>query len=316
MKIEQLFVQHLYQQKQTALEGIGFFKLNADAKFPNETDKENSIAADAFSFVYNLKTPEDDTLVNYIVQQTGKIKPLAKSDLESYSMLSKQFLNLGKPLIIEGVGTLQINQKGEYEFTGGNFINPKIDDIFQQVKERKEDDVSFERENTNGKKRNNLMAGSIIGVIVLIGLVLFYFLIIKNNSPENKVTEIAVVNDTSIKAIKPADTLIANISKDTLEKLKVDTAKVIAPEAAQSQLVISSEGKFNIVLKDYNTQPKVQKAYNRLREWGHKVNIITIDSANFKLALSFSRPLTDTNKVKDSIRRFFGGKPYVLVNSN
>ncbi len=313
MKIEQLFVQHLYQQKQTALEGIGSFKLKADARFSTETDKEVAIATDAFSFEYNLKTPEDDTLVDYIVKQTGKIKPLAKSDLESYSMLAKQFLNLGKPLIIDGVGTLQINQKGEYEFTGGHFINPKIDDIFQQVKERKEDEVSFESENNSGKKRNTFVVALAIAGIVVTGLVLYYFLILKSNSTEGKVAEIAVTDTTVKKTINTDSVTVKDAPlKDSVAKLTADTNKIVLPVAAATQPVSAADGRFKIVLKDYHAQIKVQKAYDRLREWGHKVNIITVDSTNYKLALSFSRPLADTNKVRDSIKRFFGGRPYVL----
>ncbi|MFN8244987.1 MAG: hypothetical protein U0T56_01200 [Ferruginibacter sp.] len=37
--------------------------------------------------------------------KTRKIKPLATSDLESFTMLGKQFMNIGKPLILEGLGT-------------------------------------------------------------------------------------------------------------------------------------------------------------------------------------------------------------------
>ena len=313
MKIEQLFVQHLYQQKHTTLEGIGFFKLKVDARFPIENEKETTIAPDAFSFEYNLKTPEDESLVDYIVQQTGKIKPLAKSDLESYSMLAKQFLNLGKPLIIEGVGTLQINQKGEYQFLGGNFINPKIDDVFQQIKERKDDEVSFESENNTGNKKNSVFIGAAIAGILLIGLALYYFLGMANNPKPNKVNEIATITDSSMSAINHTDTEKNKILADSTTKIKLDTNKNVLP-VSPSLSDTSAKETFRIILKDYHAQVKVKKAYDRLREWGHKVNIIKTDSANYKLFMSFTRPLSDTNKVRDSIKRFFGGKPYVLNN--
>ena len=74
---------------------------------------------DAFSFDYNLKTGEDEKLVDYIVEHTNKIKPLASSDLESYAILAKQFLNIGKPLVMEGVGSIQKSQQGIYEFFPG-----------------------------------------------------------------------------------------------------------------------------------------------------------------------------------------------------
>ena len=310
VKIEQLFVQHLYHTKQTALEGIGFFKLKGDVKLPSENEKEGAVAPDAFSFEFNLRAPEDDSLVDYIVLQTGKIKPLAKSDLESYSMLAKQFLNLGKPLVIGGVGTLQINQKGEYQFTGGHFINPKIDDIFQQVKDRKEDDVSFERDPYTGKKRNNLLLMLTIVGIIIIGLVLYYFLILKNNSGGNKEQETVVVSDTT-KTVTKTDTVSTKAVLDTTVKIAPDSNKIVTP-IVKPNTTITGPGTFTIALKDYNSQAKVQKAHDRLREWGHKVNIVKIDSTSYKLAMSFIRPLSDTVKVRDSIKRFFGGNPYIL----
>jgi hypothetical protein len=68
---------------------------------------------------------------------------------------------------------------------------------------------------------------------------------------------------------------------------------------------------FKIVIKTYSTQMAAQKAYNRLTGYGHKLEIINKDSSTFKLAMPFSRPLSDTTKVKDSIRILFAGKPYV-----
>jgi hypothetical protein len=134
LKIEQLFVQYLYKIKHVNLTGIGVFRLRPDIALPTEGDKDYSMPPDAFSFEYNLKTTEDEGLVDYIVEQTIKIKPLASSDLDSYAILAKQFLNIGKPFLIEGVGTIQKSQQGDYEFIPGNFITPKIDDFPKQLK--------------------------------------------------------------------------------------------------------------------------------------------------------------------------------------
>ena len=111
MKIEQLIVQHLYSHKQVTLQGIGTIFLNPAITLPTEGDKDFLLPENAFSFEFNLKSTEDDALINYIVEHTRKIKPLASADLESYLILSKQFLNIGKPIVIEGVGTIQKSQQ-------------------------------------------------------------------------------------------------------------------------------------------------------------------------------------------------------------
>ena len=117
MKIEQLLVQHLYSNKKVSLQGIGTLSLDPSAALPAEGDKDFVMPANAITFNYDLKTGEDGELVNYIVEKTRKIKPLAMSDLESYSMLAKQFLNIGNPFLFEGIGNLVKTRSGEFALT-------------------------------------------------------------------------------------------------------------------------------------------------------------------------------------------------------
>ena len=170
MKIEQLIVQYLYLNKQVTLQGIGTFRLDPSVILPapNEKEKDFTMPENAVEFEYNLKAGEDEGLVKYIVQHTRKILPLASSDLESYSMLAKQFLNIGKPLVIEGVGTVQKSQQGNYQFIPGVFITPKISDIPKQEREERDETVSFETQPRVDHSRRNLMR-FITAVVIMVG---------------------------------------------------------------------------------------------------------------------------------------------------
>ncbi|MBK7883641.1 MAG: hypothetical protein IPJ81_07415 [Chitinophagaceae bacterium] len=77
MKIEQLIVQYLYKNKEVTLQGIGKFKLSPDVAIPEDNEKEFAMPQNAILFEYNIKSIEDTGLIDYIVQQTRKIKPLA-----------------------------------------------------------------------------------------------------------------------------------------------------------------------------------------------------------------------------------------------
>lgn len=310
MKIEQLIVQHLYNTKRVAIQGIGIFKLKPDVILPTEGDKDFSMPSDAFSFEYNLKTPEDEGLVDFIVQQTRKIKPLATSDLESYSILSKQFLNLGKPLVIEGVGTIQINQKGDYEFIPGQFITPKIDDIPKQLREKRDESVSFESEATTDNSRRNLIIGLSLAGLILAGLAFYYFLALKKPTGSDTSEQTITINDTFNKEIIKTDSL----KTDTTLKNRPDSVGLDTNIAGSAtQIIKTDSSSFKIILKEYSTQESVQKAYARLTSYGHKVLIIKIDSTRYKLAIPFTLPLSDTVRVRDSLKIFFGGKPYVQL---
>lgn len=294
LKIEQLLVQHLHNTKQVKLQGIGIFNIKSDSELSDEGNKD----ATAFSFEFNLKTPEDELLVNYIVQETRKIKPLASSDLESYTILAQQFLNLGKPFYIDGIGTIQKNQLGHYEFIPGHYMSPKIGDLNKQSKEKKDDLISSaETENISSSRGRNLMIGLSIVGIILVCFTLYYFITTKNNNnPEQYAINSGIkIGSDTVKNNKLFDTngnsIKGNIVSDNLSK--------------------TDNNGFKIVLKEYPTLKAVEKAHAKLTEYGHKVQIITLDSSTYKLVMSFARPLKDTIRVKDSLKIFFGGKPYV-----
>ncbi|MEP7141899.1 MAG: hypothetical protein ABI707_03460 [Ferruginibacter sp.] len=295
MKIEQLIVQYLYLNKQLTLQGIGTFKLDPSVILPagNEKEKDFVMPENAFQFEYNLKAGEDEGLVKYIVLHTRKILPLASSDLESYAMLAKQFLNIGKPLVIEGVGTIQKNQQGNYQFIPGVFITPKIDDIPKQIREKRDESVSFESEAKVNNSRRNLMVFITVLVIILVGLGIYYVLMNrKTNEPEQSPQQAESITDTT--------------RKDTSIKTIIDTGVTIAAP------IIKTEGStFNIVLKSYPTSEAAQRALRKLRAYGHKLVVLTDDSLNYELAMPFNTPLSDTLRTKDSLQKFFGGSPYV-----
>jgi hypothetical protein len=101
MKIEHLLVQHFYNCGEVTLQGMGTFTLSPDFVMPKENDKDAEIPDNAISFQYNLRATADEALIDYIVQQTRKMKSLAAADLDSYLMLGKQFLNIGKPFMVD-----------------------------------------------------------------------------------------------------------------------------------------------------------------------------------------------------------------------
>ena len=119
MKIEQALVLYLLKHKQISLQGIGTFKIDALLPESTDNDKPVVIPPDAISFVYDPKTGEDDELIDFIVQNTKKIKPLASADLDSFLTLGRQFLNIGKPFTIQNLGTLEKLNNGDLEFKPG-----------------------------------------------------------------------------------------------------------------------------------------------------------------------------------------------------
>jgi hypothetical protein len=300
VKLEQLIVQHLYNNKSVTLQGIGTIHLDPAVSLPQEGDKNATLPENAFSFDYNLKAGEDQALIDFIVQQTRKIKPLASSDLESYSMLAKQFLNIGKPLTIEGIGTILKNQAGIYEFMPGNFVSQKLEEAPKQLKEKQEEHISFE----NGTSRKGNSRGFLLFVFFILfaslaALGLYYF-IFKNKAPKTETvvqTPSLPVPDTTTKAV---DTTHA----------KPDSATNVQPVAP----AIKDSTNFKVVIREYPNEAAAGKALARFASFGYtQLAVIKVDSTKYRLAMPFTSPLSDTLRAMDSLKRIFQGKPYIIT---
>lgn len=301
MKLEQLIVQYLYQNKSVSLQEIGSFQLSPDIVIPQETDKDFQLPADAISFNYDLKTIADEGLISFIVQQTRKIKSLAASDLESYSNLNKQFLNIGKPLIIPGIGTLQKNQAGKYEFSQGNQFNVKTEVQPTEIKEKAEENISFSTpiKKESGKKNSKswLLVFVLLFFILAAAAMVYYF-----NLPKRETVQLPV--KPVKKDMPPA--LVINKS----ETIPVDSSPAKSPVVS----TLNDGSNFKVIIKTYSNLANAQNSFNRLKSYGHNVLLTTKDSLTYQIKIPFTNSLADTSRIKDSLNKFFAAKTIIDLN--
>lgn len=295
MKIEQLVVQHFYNNREVTLQGMGTFTLSADFVMPKENDKDAGIPDNAISFQYNARAVADEALIDYIVQQTRKMKSLAAADLDSYLVLGKQFLNIGKPFKIDGMGMLVKNQQGDLEFTKGFTFPAKLDNTPAAVKEsRANPEISFasETKKPEGNNKKGLLITGIIIALGLIGATAWYFFVRKTAQP----TENIIVEEK-------ADTIKNNVlPTDTL------TIKAVQPTAADDGYT------FKLVFMVTADSAAASARMKGLTARNHKVIMYTNDSLFYKLAEPFTLPLTDTTRIKDSLNRFYyKGKGFIEI---
>ena len=285
MKIEHLIVQHLYNSKQVSLEDIGTFTLSPNVIL-NPEDKDATLPENAITFEYQPKAQRDEALVNFIVQHSRKIKPLATSDLESYSILGREYLNIGKPFIIEGLGTLYKTQFGTYQFTQGTTINPKLEAQAAYLKEKDDHVIDF---SSPSRKTSSGKSGVLVLVLVLVAFsaaAIIYF-IKRDSKPPTELTE---VNDS------PA------VVKNVPLPLTTDTL-----QRDSSSLVTDS---FNVVVKKYLNRDAAV-AFTKLNSSGNNLQVIARDSSYF-VVMPFTTPIADSSIAKDSVSRTYGVPAYIL----
>ncbi len=291
MKIDQVFIYYLLKHKELPLQGIGIFRLEGTITEPSDPSKPFVIPADAISFEYNPKTTEDPNLVNFISETTGKIKPLASADLDSYLMLGRQFLNIGKPLIIPNMGTIEKIGSGALTFKGGQYAMERLTPVatHQEMEEAEpKEDESF---SDFPRKRNSGKPVLYLILLIILGFIAWAVWRYAFDHPEEE-----TVTHTDIQPVP-----------DTPPP-PVDTTKKVVDSIPKSDTI-----GFQIVVGVYNSLTKAQNRLTDLKKSSKNVVMYTLDSVSYKIAEQFNLPLRDTSKIMGSVRLYYGpGRPYTI----
>jgi len=274
---------------------MGSFTLSAHFVMPKENDKEVEIPDDAIAFQYDPRATADDTLIDYIVQQTHKMRSLAAGDLDSYLVLGKQFLNIGKPFKIEGLGMLVKNQQGALDFFKDTHFHINIENTPAALKEKTtSSDISFSSESkTDSSGKKGLLIIILAIIFGLAGTAAWYFFnntdkVSSNNTPA------AIQQTKTVKEnIKPTDTVAGNVAA-AVHTNDGYTFKVVLMQTADS---VAAVARMNV-----------------LTARQHTIIMYKSDSAKYRLAEPFSLPLTDTARIKDSLNKFYyKGKAFIQL---
>ncbi len=288
MKIEQVLVHYLLKTKQLTLQGIGVFHLDATVPDHIDSDKSTFIPENAITFEYNPKVTEDEGLVDFIVEHTHKIKLLASSDLDSFLSLSRQFLNIGKPLTLQNIGTLEKLNSGVLVFKPGQLVAQKIEPnkIKEQETEGEEQEENLFNDYQKARKSKigsqSLVIILVLALIAFIGWAVWHFGLDKNE-PENL---------TSTEQIVPL--------KDSA--FKSDSAIIANSQSANKTPDSIS---FNIVINEYPTRPAAEWRLKKLTSQKRNAILYTNDSITFKIAEPFMLPPSDTARILDSLKRYY-----------
>lgn len=305
MKIAHLIAQYLHQHKQMCLQGIGEFTLDNFYENPFENEKGKiKIPENAIRFVYNKKSPEDTGLIDFISQQTKKIRPLASSDLEDYLNIGRQLLNVSKQFYIEGLGTLLQNDLGGLDFVQGNeifsSINIEESRIPKQKLDENQDEMNFEKSyssklpSTINLKKFLVIIASAAGLFVLGWIGWYFFQQWQNGKNENK----DVIPENIQPVLAPANPAVDSA-------LNRSTATIKDSLSGNSNIENTISGQYIVIIE---TAKKVRalKRYDSLQKWGYNVGLKTNDSITFRIYTTINGKLSDSTRTLDSISRFFG----------
>ena len=290
MKLASLLAQYLYDQKELNLAGLGTFSLDPSAR--KNIDLQH--VSEGISFENNASVKDDEGLISYISAQTGKMKTLASSDLSSYIDLAREFLNIGKPFQIEGIGTLVKIKNTSLEFTPDHVLIDKVKET--GIKELSATSISDEsmttyeslkphKEESPWAKRIflGLLTIATIAAIIWIGYRTYKNGASKNESAQQQTNQESVPASDTTKYVSPAT--------DTMVTKKQPEAK-------------TTSGSYRFVVEVANKKRAMYR-YNLLKKGNIPIQISTNDSVTYKLFFTLAATPADTARIADSLTTWY-----------
>lgn len=276
LKLAPILAQYLYSTRRLDLPGIGSFTL--DASYNTE---QGGRPADpqAISFISNTTAKEDPELVQYISAQTGKMKALAAADLDSYLQLAQQFLNIGKPFLVEGIGSLVKVKSGQFEFAPGELIPEKMKEYSaRELSSTSSAEESFGKQPPaplNWKK-----PALVLLIILGLGLAIWGGYTMYKRSRDNNQQ---AANNSQVDS---QQTIILDTTTT-----RYDSTKLPA-------------GNYKFIV-EVAPRDRILQRFNTLQGWGLNIKMEPIDSMNYKLFFILPASASDTSRIRDSLTALY-----------
>jgi hypothetical protein len=296
LKLSSLFAKYLYQHKKLRLPGIGIFTLDPSVSIPDPTDKAFPEFVQHISYSQENITAPDEDFINFIRTETGKIKPLAESDLDSFLSDGKILLNIGKPFHLDGIGSLQKTREGVYEFKAGEPIALRIESSAFEPEDPNNKTKTFYQDGEvqhTGVRKLLIALGAIAGIVIVIwgGYVLYNRNASVPSTPPlmDSVAVLANTHDTSLAS-----------ARDTTASLKNDSIRRLQQG--------SQRNSYKFVIERTANKDRAIRRYNQLLENLADVKIETQDSSIYKLYFVIPSTPADTARIRDSLKTWYGRK--------
>lgn len=311
MKISDLLCQYLYQNKELVLEGFGVFTMDP-AVNPTEA-KDPPPSYQGITFENNLKIKTPSSLLDFLVERSGKMRSLAQSDLEAFLTTGRELLNIGKPLILNGIGTLTGQVHHQLEFVPGPFIPARLEGraaepTFRERVATSEDELftADEGGSLDGQRRMVLIIVAALLLLLLAGWGIYHFAFQKKSTSQDTSAIQPVLSDGAPAARQDTTASSGTAAADS-------SGKMSAAAASHSSLSFDLNGPvtFRVLIQTFHDSVHAERRYDSLRKWGHQVEMHTRDSTYY-IIMPTSLPLADTTMVRDSLSNFFGRRVYIL----
>ena len=274
-----------------SLPGFGIFTLDKSVVLPEENDRTLLSLPNAVQF-QNANIPTaDKELITFICENTGKIKPLAIADLDSYLNLGVEMLNIGKPFYLEGIGTISKNKSGKFDFTPGEYSLIRDPAVSPEQNKKK----AYNPEKSQSKTPSAMPSGTIAKLVAVVAALIIVgwggYVMYKKHSPAADISQ----DTQSVQQTIPAAT-----DSPTTSQPQKDSLKTIVPSETSGSPEVNS---YKWIILATDDKAHALKRYHQLKSFDLKAFLFQKDSTYFKVYFQFPAQANDTIRIKDSLKR-------------
>lgn len=278
----------LYSNRSISLEGIGAFALATEVE---EGSNAGMQTVNGVSFQQNKRAVTTEAFVPYVAEKEGKNKLLVASDIESFLSQTRQFINIGRPFVIEGVGIVKLGKNWQYEFVENTGNESQEPDSLKRYREKQPN--RYTESHVKKSKGNNLNVVVLIITLVIIGGIIasiYYYMKQDSGFSTTSVKDSTNTVDTSAAA--------------------TTTAPLNPVSASQN----NDSANYRFV---FETTANSARAYKRYRQLANLYIGVNMDSTKsdtstfYKLYVAKKLTPSDTLAFKDSLAVYFGRKVHI-----
>ncbi|MEI2708105.1 MAG: hypothetical protein V9E96_03695 [Chitinophagaceae bacterium] len=288
MNFDKYFSSYLYKHQIVAIPTIGEFTLDKAIQANEAKDGEEFFPTEGISFTYNKYATVEPVFVKFIKELLPKPISLIESDIEDYALQITDWLNIGKPYTINGIGTLTKLHDGAIEFSVGKPKIENIADIVASIAQKENTYESLVAKNKKSVELNLKKLLAIFGSLILLAIVVWL--------------GIFLYKKRFVHATKP---------------VVVDTVKAPVRNPIQTNLQPHKESTTNIVTTDtvrykmYFLASKYKEKADKLFEYWSKLEkinrdeLIVNDTMRYRLFFYKKAVPKDTAILKDKLAIYF-----------
>lgn len=305
--VDQLITRFVYQHGEISLQGIGTIKLLDAIPDTEYLQKHKLTPIQGLEFVHQKTAQTTPAFVKFYAEQRGKIASLAENDVEAYLSMASQFLNIGNPVELKGLGTIAKQKDGTLVMNPGYFIAAKDDGPAPKFRERHQKtaaDYAAEKEAEEQTEQRNKTLRGVLMALAAVAVLAIGWWIYKSGIGREADTAI-VATDSGLSA--------TDLSADTsaLRPLAPDTSLQNAGDTSRRQVLAgigtdtSTVYNWKAVVLKISSRRRADSLYNA--KYKSYAMPMELDSASgvYRIVTRFQARTVDTAAKKQYYQTFF-----------